>query len=149
VITDGTAKAAETPVRKPEVQTLSVKTYVSDAQLLGLEERTIKISYANKEDKYLAALKALQVEDAKGAVSLWKHAKFLSAGLKDGKLTVNVNLPDAARLGAPGEALALEAIQHSAFQFREVDALDILVDGEIVDSLMGHELLEHPIVKPS
>jgi hypothetical protein len=132
----------------PAVHKLDVHVYMSNNEMIGLEERTAHIEYVKTEDKYLAALKALQIEDTAGVVSLWKNALFNSAVLKDGKLTVDLSLPGEARLGAPGEELALESIEKTAFQFGDVDALDLLVDGEAVDSLMGHEELEHPIVRP-
>ncbi|MNJ00980.1 hypothetical protein D3C73_1604640 [compost metagenome] len=48
-------------------------------------------------------------------------------------------------MGSGGEVLLMDALKKAVFQFSEVQALDILVDGKIVDSLMGHVELEHPI----
>lgn len=151
--TENTASAPEvnagttTVSEQPSETRLTVHYFVGDEDLAALVDKTAEIAFAKEEDKYLAALQTLQLEDGSGGVSLWKNAVFLSASLTDGKLTVDLSLPDNARLGAPGESLALDAITRTAFQFEEVDALDILVDGEVVDSLMGHEELEHPIVK--
>jgi hypothetical protein len=142
--TAGDAKSAATPVEKK----LAVKIYFTDDQMMDLKEQTVEISYAQDADKYLTALEALKNEDAAGSVSLWENAVFHTAALKDGMLTVDMSLPAEARLGAPGEELALEAIQKTAFQFDEVKSLDLLVDGKAVESLMGHVDLDHPIVKP-
>lgn len=70
---------------------------------------------------------------------------FKSAILKDKKLTLDITVSGEGRLGAPGEAMLLQAIQKTLFQFPEVDSIDILVDGKPVESLMGHMDLPHPM----
>jgi len=150
--TGSSASGGAEPVKADpggEAVKLTVNTYVTDEELSELKELTVEIEVAKDTDKYLAAVKTLQQVEEDAGVSLWKHARFLSAELKDGRLTVDMTLPDEARLGAPGELLALEAIEKTAFQFKEVQELDLLVDGVAVDSLMGHTELEHPIVRPS
>lgn len=130
----------------------TVRYYVSDPDMTGLTELTAEVEAAPEGEGgiYRAALEAMQrTDEAKGEYSLWQHIRFNRVSFEDGKLTVDVTIPDEARLGAPGEALALEAITKTAFQFEEVRALDILVDGEPTDSLMGHEFLEHPILRES
>lgn len=65
--------------------------------------------------------------------------------LSDGTLTVDIHIPDDARLGAGGEAFAIEALTKTLFQFDEIKAIDVLVDGQAAESMMGHVTLEHPI----
>lgn len=65
--------------------------------------------------------------------------------LKDGQVTVDLSLPDAARLGSPGEEMLLDALKKTLFQFSEVKTIEILLDGKQVESLMGHMELPHPI----
>ena len=120
--------------------------YVSDSEMGELTE----LRLAAKDDGsglHKRAIELLANDPGDGKVPLWKGVTFNRVELQDGVLTVDVTIPDAVRLGAPGEALALEAITRTAFQFEDVDALNILVDGEETDSLMGHETLEHPIHK--
>ena len=137
-------QAAETP------QTAAVKYYVSDADMSKLIELTAEVRADAEGGVYRAALEALRkTDEAKGEYSLWTGVEFRSVEAKDGILTVDVSIPEDARLGAPGEALALEAITKTAFQFEEIRGLDILVNGEQTDSLMGHEFLEHPILRES
>jgi hypothetical protein len=125
---------------------VAVRYYVTDEGLYGLIEKRTTVEPAGPGDLYRLAIEALKLEDeAAGEYSLWKNAEFNRVELSDGVLTVDLSLPDEARFGSMGEALALEAIARTAFQFDEVEALDILVDGERVDSLMGHEALDHPI----
>ncbi len=89
----------------------------------------------------------MQQNGGENEISLWEHAVFNSVTVKDGDVTVDLSLPEEARLGAPGEVLALEAIRNTVFQFDEVKSLDLLLDGQAVESLMGHEELEHPFKK--
>ncbi|MCQ6560319.1 GerMN domain-containing protein [Paenibacillus mendelii] len=134
--------------QQPEQQKQQIKVYYTDEELTGLIEQTSEIVYENDTEKIEEAFKALQSSGSDGAMSLWEKVKLLSAKIENGAVTLDIELPDEARFGAPGEALALEAIQKTMFQLDEVASLDILVAGEKVDSLMGHETLDHPIVKP-
>lgn len=131
---------------QPEQQTLTIKSYYTDDQLNDLMEKSTEISFKDDADKYLAALEALKESGDSSLLPLWK-VEFLSAKLSDGKLTVDISLPDEARLGAGGEALALEALQNTLFQFEEVESIELLVDGQQVESLMGHVELEYPMTR--
>lgn len=124
--------------------TTSIETYVTDDQMMDLIKESKKITYKQEQDKYLTALQALQSSDT-NQFSLWEKVQFHSANLKDGLLTMDITVPDEARLGAGGEALALDALQQTIFQFSEVQAIELLVDGVQVDTLMGHVELEQPI----
>lgn len=130
---------------QPQQITANIEAYFTDDQMLELSKVSREIAYPAEEDKYLAALKALQTPNDAKQFSLWGKAEFHSATLKDGTVTVDLSLPDEARLGAGGEALALEALTNTLFQFSEVQAIDLLVDGTPVDTLMGHVELTHPL----
>ncbi|EFM09705.1 Lipoprotein LpqB, GerMN domain [Paenibacillus curdlanolyticus YK9] len=125
----------------------TIQVYYSDNDLTVLVEQSRDITYNTDSEKITAALQALQSDAEGNAVSLWNKAEFLSAELKDSKVTIDIHFPEGSRLGAPGEVMALEALKKTLFQFNEVGSIEILVDGETVDSLMGHEELPHPIVK--
>lgn len=127
-----------------DVITSSIETYFTDDQMMDLIKESTKITYKQENDKYLTALQALQSSNT-DLFSLWAKMQFHSADLKDGQLTIDMTLPDEARLGAGGEALALDALQQTIFQFSEVQSIELLVDGVQVDTLMGHVELEHPM----
>lgn len=129
----------------PPQITETIETYYTDDQMLELTKASRGITYQAEEDKYLAALKALQTPSSAKQFSLWGKAEFRSADLKDGTVTVDLSLPDEARLGAGGEALALDALKNTLFQFDEVQAIELRVDGTPVDTLMGHVELTHPL----
>ncbi len=128
------------PLPLPSV-TLSY--YVSDSEMGELVELQIAVK-DDGSSQHKRAIDMLAGDPGDGKVSLWKGMSFNRVELDGGVLTVDVSIPDSARLGAPGEALALDALLRTAFQFDDVDAVNILVDGEEADSLMGHESLEHP-----
>lgn len=140
--TQGTDNGKEP--EQPSQQTASIEAYYTDDNMLELTKETRQISFASDKDKYLAALKTLQSSE-KSLFALWEKAVFHSATLADGILTVDMSLPDEAHLGAGGEALAIEALTKTLFQFPEVNAIELLVDGEKVDTLMGHVELDHPL----
>jgi len=126
-----------------------IKAYYGDEQQTKLVERQVAINYKEEKDKYTTALWTLKKAPAdSGLVPLAAALGFKSAVLKDGTLTVNVTISAEGRLGAPGEQMLLEALKKTLFQFPEVGAIDILVDGKPEESLMGHMELPHPIKRP-
>lgn len=131
---------------EPEKLTSKIKVYFTDDNIDELTTVEREISYRAEADKYEAAFKALQTEDP-GQLSLWKKVVLRQIELKDGLLTMDITLPDEARLGAGGEALAIDALLQTFFQFDEVKQLELTVDGAKVESLMGHVELEHPYSK--
>jgi hypothetical protein len=125
----------------------SIHIYYSDKDLTKLVELDREIQYNSPDKMISAALQALQTDGSTDALSLWSKVQFKSAVVKDGAVTIDLHIPEEARLGAPGEMLALQALKQTLFQFDEVKSIDMLVDGEAVETLMGHEDLPHPFVK--
>lgn len=125
----------------------SIHIYYADQDLTSLVELNREIEFDSPDQKISAALSALQTDGSSDALSLWSKAQFTSSSVKDGAVTIDVHLPEEARLGAPGEMLALQALKQTLFQFDDIQSIDVLVDGEAVDTLMGHEELPHPFVK--
>lgn len=130
----------------PEQQTLSIKSYYTDDQINELTEKEQTITYTNDADKYLTTLETLKDSGASELVPLWK-VEFRSVKLSGGMLSIDITIPDEARLGSGGEALAVEALQKTLFQFQEVESIELLVDGQQVESLMGHVELEYPMTR--
>ncbi|NHN31872.1 GerMN domain-containing protein [Paenibacillus agricola] len=133
---------------KPSEQGVShqIKAYYGDEQASKLVEQNVSINYKEEKDKYTTALWTLKKAPADSKlVPLGESLGFKSAVVKDKKLTLDITVSGEGRLGGPGEALLLQAIQKTLFQFPEVDSIDILVDGKPAETLMGHMELEHPI----
>ncbi|MCA0754353.1 GerMN domain-containing protein [Paenibacillus sp. N4] len=151
VMPSATASPEPSPSAEPTpaVKEYDATIYYTDAELLETIEKPAKLQYSNDEELIKAAVEALQMDAGEGAESLWKPIEILSVQLKDGLVTLDVQIPDEARLGAPGELLVIETLQKTLFQFEFVKSIDILVGGEAVESLMGHVDLEHPMNKTS
>lgn len=139
-----------TPVPSNSVaDQVEITIYASDAELEKTLERKVAISNASEIDVVKATLAELQKDAGDGSVSLWKDVHVLSVELKDGIVTIDIHIPDEARLGAPGELQMVETLKSTLFQFSFVEGIDVLVVGEAVESMMGHVDLEHPIVRKS
>lgn len=128
-------------------QEVNVQVYYADSDLAGLVQRETTIRYEDADAKYLRLLQALQKSGDPEAVPLLAGIRILSVDFADGRLTVDLEIPDDARLGGSGELFLLQSLQKTVFQFDEVTELHLLVEGEAVDSLMGHVKLPHPIEK--
>ncbi|WP_025691725.1 GerMN domain-containing protein [Paenibacillus zanthoxyli] len=140
-----TVQPPEANQEEENKQTQEIQVYYVDAQLTQLEKSTKEITFEDNSDKYSKTFAALQSKDQTELVSLWNKINLLSTKFDQGMLTLDVHIPDEARLGAGGELLALDALRETFFQFEEVHSIDLLVDGESPESLMGHAELDHPI----
>lgn len=127
-------------------QTEQITVYYTDTQENGLKEEKKGITYPSELEKYQKAFEALQKSGNSALVPLWSDKISVhKIKLNNGALTIDISLPDEARLGAGGEELAIDALKKTMFQFKEIKTLDLLVDGQAPESLMGHVDLEHPM----
>lgn len=143
----GSSTGSGSEVTTPEAKTESIKAYYTDPDLMELVEGTAEISYKEDQEKYGAAYQALQKSDKADMVPLWEKIGLNSLKFENGALTLDVTVPDEANLGAGGESFAIDAIKKTFFQFDEVKSLQILVDGQQTESLMGHVDLENPMTR--
>ncbi|MFK7695770.1 GerMN domain-containing protein [Paenibacillus sp. HJGM_3] len=151
----GTPAPTSTPVATQPVQPAStpketlkeakIKAYYSDTDLTKLVEKETSISYAADADKYKLALQKLQAAPDTTVLPLMKGITIQSAKLENSQVTVNMTISDQGRLGSPGEALLLDALKKTLFQFSEVQTIELLVDGKQTESLMGHMDVPHPM----
>lgn len=128
---------------------MEASIYEVDDQWIELVERKVQLTYETENDLVIAALAALQQDEGEGAntISLWKKVEILSIDLQDGQVKLDIHIPDDARLGAFGEMQMVESLQKTLFQFDFVQEIQLLVDGEQVESMMGHVELEHPMLR--
>ncbi|WP_339297259.1 GerMN domain-containing protein [Paenibacillus sp. FSL R5-0623] len=140
--------STETPATSESNQKKTITVFYTDEEELELHKASAEISYASDDAKYKAAFESLQQSKDDKLVPLWsKEIELKSVQFKDGALTLDIHMPDTARLGAGGESYALDALKQTFFQFDEVKSLDLLVDGQQTESLMGHVDLEHPMTR--
>ena len=129
-------------------QEISVYFANVDFTELTASKATIKYSDADSSiGKYKESFVALQNSQDANVVSLWAKVELLSVKFEDGQVTLNIHMPDEARLGSDGELMALDAVQKTLFQFSEVKSIELLVDGVQLDTLMGHVDLMHPMTR--
>ncbi|OKP93569.1 GerMN domain-containing protein [Paenibacillus sp. P46E] len=138
--------ATEQPTA-PDKQSQNISVYFTDPQQMELVPAKADISYANDVEKYSEAYKALQSSTNPDQIPLWGKIELKSLKFADGQITMDIHKPDEAQLGAGGEAFAISALAETLFQFKEVKSIEVLVDGEQVESLMGHVDLEHPMTR--
>ncbi|MHA6483952.1 GerMN domain-containing protein [Paenibacillus sp. strain BS8-2] len=137
---------SETPEPEPQLQEQEVSIFLTDSQLTELIERKVTISFASDEDLIAKTMSSLQENEGTN-VSLWHDITVESIKLEDGIATIDISFADETRLGAPGELMLIESLQQSMFQFSFVDGIQLLVNGETVESVMGHVELDHPMVR--
>ncbi|OBZ17512.1 MULTISPECIES: GerMN domain-containing protein [Bacillales] len=137
--------ASPSPEPTPVLNERDTTIYLTDDELTETVEHTVKLTYETDADLVKAALAELQKDAGENVLVLWKPIEIKSVELADGLVTLDIHLPDEARLGAPGEQLVLETLQKTLFQFDFVQAIQLLVDGEKIETLMGHLELEHPM----
>jgi hypothetical protein len=143
----GSSTGSGSEVTTPEAKTESIKAYYTDPDMMELVEGTAEISYKEEQEKYEAAYQALQKSGNAEMIPLWEEIELKSLKFENGALTLDVTVPDEANLGAGGESFAVDAIKKTFFQFDEVQSLQILVDGQQTESLMGHVDLENPMTR--
>jgi hypothetical protein len=147
-----TPKSADIATPSVEVTTIpapilqsEVSVFYSDNDLSKLIEKKMNVTYAKSELKYEAVFNALKKSNDPAANSLFEGVTFRSMELKEDGLHMDISIDPNKRLGAPGEDLFIKALQQTAFQFPEVKAVFVLVEGKQIDSIMGHVELKFPM----
>lgn len=142
-----TPVTAEEPVFTSELVN-PIEICYADTELEKLIVKEVNLSFESGQDLVKKTLEALQEDGPEGSVALWKKIEFKTITLDDNNaVTIDIHLPDEARLGSSGEQMLLDSLQKTLFQFDFVQSYDLLVDGQALESLMGHFDLEHPTVR--
>lgn len=143
----GGTSGAGNEATAPEMKTESIKAYYTDPEMMELVEGRAEIFYKDELGKYEAAFKTLQQSSDADKLPLWEKIQLHSVQFESGKLTIDVAVPDEANLGAGGESFAVDALKKTFFQFDEVESIQLLVDGQQTESLMGHVDMENPMTR--
>jgi hypothetical protein len=140
-----------TSVDQPSESSMTTETisvYYADGDLLQLQEEKQEISFTDDLDKYKKAIALLEnPQDEEKHFPLWSNFHYHSVTFENGQLTIDADSKNMYNLGSGGESMALEALQKTLFQFPEVETINILEDGQQVETLMGHVELENPITR--
>jgi spore germination protein GerM len=142
------AVASAAPTATPiTVKQTQMNLYYGNENGDALVAKEVTLKQSSTETPYLEALNDLTKSPDTQSVALFAGFTFISAELKDGVLNIDLTLPKASHLGAPGEELLINALKKTMFQFKEINAIEVLVNGKKVESLLGHVELSHPIIK--
>jgi hypothetical protein len=142
-----TSTALPTPTAAPvDAKPTQLNLYYGNQEGDALVTKAVTLEQSSSSI-YLDALNALSKNPDDQSVALFAGFTFKSAELKGSTLNIDLTLPVEPKLGAPGEELLLESLKKSMFQFEEVQAIEVLVNGQKVESLLGHVDLPHPIAK--
>ncbi|MBE9915468.1 GerMN domain-containing protein [Paenibacillus donghaensis] len=141
-------ESQKTPPPSEETKQETIKVFYTDPEELEVKSATRMITFKSDWGKYKSAFKALQHSDSQELIPLWSDEITLNKlEVKNGNITFDLHIPATANLGSGGEQFAIDAIKDTFFQFGEVKSLELLVDGEQRESLMGHVDLEHPMTR--
>lgn len=111
----------------------------NDANYLAVEKRKIELE---AEDYYLKLFRELKEgpKNEKLKKTIPEGTQLLSYNLEDKKITLNFNL--ALRNnhwgGSTGEILTIYSIVNTYAQLDEIEYVEFLLDGQAVESLVGH-----------
>lgn len=146
----------KTPKKKPPVQT-------EQSKAAQPQETQMKVYFANEDgtklvaktqpkqtgDKYVAAVNALIAgTDAQDAVSMIpKGTKLRAVTVKNGVAYVDFSKDLVKRFGggSAGEIMLVGSIVNTLTEFPEVKAVQILVEGEKVETIAGHMDTSEPL----
>lgn len=141
--------ASQTPATtEPKLTKQTVAVYYSDNNLMELQKEEQDISFAEDIEKYKKTLELLgKPKNADEHVALWSDFHYHSVAFDKGTLTIDADSKNQYNLGSSGEAMALDALKKTFFQFPEVERIVILEDGKKVESLMGHMEVLEPLTR--
>ncbi|MHA7963445.1 GerMN domain-containing protein [Paenibacillus sp. CAU 1782] len=143
------SEAPATPTPDPNAERTTVTLHESDGELMDMVTREVEVFYTTDEELIAATIAELQKEPGNGNISLMNKIEVKSLTLEGDRLVLDIHIPQEGRFGTSGELMLVSSLQQTAFQFDFINELDILLDGEAVDSLMGHVELLHPITRES
>ncbi len=135
------------PQTQPSLTKEKIAVFYTDANLMELIKEEREISYSDDVDKYKQAISSLEKPAKADHVKLWENFGYHSITFADGALTIDTKGSNVYNLGASGEALALQAFKQTMYQFPEVKKIVMLQDGQPIESLMGHMVLEEALAK--
>lgn len=144
---DPAANGSTQPEQQANLTKETIAVYYTDAELTQLVKEEQEISYRDQTDKYKQAIAALEKPAQAEHVGLWADFAYHSLTFADGTITIDTKGSNVYNLGAAGEGFALDALKQTLYQFPEVKKIVMLEDGQPIESLMGHVILEEALKK--
>lgn len=126
---------------------VNIKVYYPDENATGLV--AVEKSIKDTDNKYQAAVEALMAgTDKKGLANVFpKKAKLLQVTVsgKVAKVDFSRELQKNFVGGSTGEEMLVGSVVNTLTEFQEIQKVQILVDGQEVETLSGHMDLSQPL----
>lgn len=132
----------------PTVTVQKIKVYYSDEQLMELRSWDTSVTFKDDQEKYQLTFELLTQSPSSGYEPLWESMQLNDIRLESGKLIVDVRVASSQQLGSTGEMFAIIALQNSFFQYEEIQSIQLLVEGQPAETLMGHVDISKPFQRP-
>ena len=130
-----------------KAQLVNIKVYYPDENATGLV--AVEKSIKDTDNKYQAAVEALMAgTDKKGLANGFpKKAKLLQVTVsgKVAKVDFSRELQKNFVGGSTGEEMLVGSVVNTLTEFPEIQKVQILVDGQEVETLSGHMDLSQPL----
>lgn len=130
-----------------KAQLVNIKVYYPDENATGLV--AVEKSIKDTDNKYQAAVEALMAgTEKKGLANVFpKKAKLLQVTVsgKVAKVDFSRELQKNFAGGSTGEEMLVGSVVNTLTEFPEIQKVQILVDGQEVETLSGHMDLSQPL----
>ena len=130
-----------------KAQLVNIKVYYPDENATGLV--AVEKSIKDTDNKYQAAVEALMAgTEKKGLANVFpKKAKLLQVTVsgKVAKVDFSRELQKNFVGGSTGEEMLVGSVVNTLTEFPEIQKVQILVDGQEVETLSGHMDLSQPL----
>lgn len=148
MLSSSSAGSSSSEAAKNVNATMDIKVYYPDENATGLYAVTKTVKTSDTE-KYKAAVEALLAgTDKKSLTTVFpKKTKLLSVKISGKTAMVNFdkNLTKGFVGGSTGEEMLVGSLVNTLTEFPEIKSVQILVEGEQIDSLAGHFDLSEPV----
>lgn len=136
---------------EPESDTTTITLYFINAELAGLipEKRCVTV----KEKNMLPAIiveETLRGPEGPGLTNpVPKGTRLLSLEIEKGRATLNLSaeIRDNFNAGAMGEGFIIYSFVNALTEIPHIQEVMFLVDGNVIESIGGHFLLEEPFTR--
>lgn len=130
-----------------KAQLVNIKVYYPDENATGLV--AVEKSIKDTDNKYQAAVEALMAgTEKKGLANVFpKKAKLLQVTVsgKVAKVDFSRELQKNFVGGSTGEEMLVGSVVNTLTEFPEIQKVQILVDGQEVETISGHMDLSQPL----
>jgi spore germination protein GerM len=137
----------DTKLPSESEETKNLTFYYVDEKLLQILEEKQEIHFKSDEEMWLAVWKGLQTPQHEQSISIWEDMELIEISLDDQQLVINISKPENLQLGSSGEGLAIQTLINTFGQVEGVETIQLLVEGQVEESLAGHVSIDQPFSK--